>query len=70
MSKTSNHLRTLTHFIMTLMVMIRLLTFHMEIIHLNNKFPAKTIMELAGSGNEACNTYIKQINHKTNIEFE
>jgi hypothetical protein len=25
----------------------------------------KTIMELAGSGNEACNIYIKQINHKT-----
>jgi hypothetical protein len=51
----------------------------MEIIHLNNngkiiffcKFiTSKTIMELAGSGNEACNISIKQINHETYNEFE
>jgi hypothetical protein len=32
MSKTSSHIKALTDFIMTLMVMIRLLTFPMEII--------------------------------------
>jgi hypothetical protein len=32
MSKTSSHVKALTHFIITLMLMIRLLTFPMEII--------------------------------------
>jgi hypothetical protein len=57
MSETSNDLKALTHLSMTIMVMICLLTFHMKIISIFNN-------------NGKINIYMKQINHKTNMEFE
>ncbi len=79
MFETSSDIKALTHFIMTFVVMICLLTFPMEMISIwiimekqisCNFFTSKNIMELVGIGNETCNIYIKQINHKTNMEFE